>query len=352
MLTKKQTISILIIVAALVFIYIGFFKKSYKFLILWTGGGEREWAQRLEIACNNLGHSCRTVFAPQKLSVMEQSFLADCVQESAQDVADTFKLDIIIALSGRCQPVTGHGKTKGTLAGDNKRVFENPTEELLKFDGLLCACDCTQQLHEYANSAGKNLNAITWYPSCPASSYVPVTSRKLFYCGFQWDRKRNGSEYQKMFSLLDAAGYLKVYGPLERWECTPHSRKGYIPFDGTSMSTCMRQAGITLILHAQSHIELGAPTARIFEAASACTVIISDKNPFIIKEFGDSVLYIDGDLPAQQLYEQIDNHVQWILSHPQQAQELAQKAHTIFVEKFSLESYINNLITLHEQLTS
>src|ERR1700690_3003057 len=108
----------------------------------------------------------------------------------------------------------------------------------------------------------------------------------------------------------------------------------------------MRDAGIALVLHSQQHIEQKAPTGRIFEAASSGCVIISDRHPFVVNEFADSVLYIDDTQMADGLFQQINTHMQWISSHPQETEKMAQRAHSIFSKKFTLERQLQNLILM------
>ena len=129
-----------------------------------------------------------------------------------------------------------------------------------------------------------------------------------------------------------------------------HLEKDLLPFDGKSIHGAMREAGIALVIHADPHLELSAPTARIFEAAQAGCVIISDKNPFIIKHFGDTVLYFDETKEGQELFQQIHAHVQWIFDHQKEAEAMARRAHAIFGEKFNLEGQVKDLALLHERI--
>jgi glycosyltransferase involved in cell wall biosynthesis len=219
----------------------------------------------------------------------------------------------------------------------------------LKFHGILCASTQTERLKKNFEEAGKKFYGIEWYPSCTETEYRPVNPKRLFYCGFQWDNKRNGLEYQKMFALLDRQGYLDIYGPLEKWEYAKNAVRG-MSFDPEILSKAMREAGVTLILHTQTGLNLSSPSARIFEAASACTVIISDRHPFIVREFEDNVLYIDDSNKGEELFDQINKHFQWILAHPKEAEGMARKAHAIFLKKFTLEKHLQSLIEMHETI--
>ena len=50
---------------------------------------------------------------------------------------------------------------------------------------------------------------------------------------------------------------------------------------------------------------------RLFEAAAAGALIISDDFEFPREWFRDSVLYVDAELPAPMVVEQIVSHVEW-----------------------------------------
>ena len=50
---------------------------------------------------------------------------------------------------------------------------------------------------------------------------------------------------------------------------------------------------------------------RLFEAAAAGALIITDDFEFPREWFRDSVLYVDAELPAPMVVEQIVSHVEW-----------------------------------------
>lgn len=215
----------------------------------------------------------------------------------------------------------------GVFKGVTDPTFAPPID-LLDFRGILHATKI-DALQEYFEINGKPFHAIEWYPSSTATDYQPIEPKKLFYCGFQWDSLRNGAEYRKMFSLLDQQGNLNIYGPIHKWDCAPNSVKG-MTFEEDEFRQAMQASGIVLVLHTQRNLDQGVPAARVFESAAASCVIICDQNPFIMQEFGDCILYIDHKLPGERLFEQIDEHRQWILDHPEEAMAMAKQAHAIF----------------------
>src|SRR5207244_4168803 len=152
----------------------------------------------------------------------------------------------------------------------------------------------------------------------------------------------------------DQEGYLDVYGNYRQWHFVPNSWRGFIPYDGESFFKRMKESGVALLFHSLWHLKWGIPTSRIFEALAAGCVIISDKNPFIVRELGDNVLYIDVDHTSErigeEMFRQIHAHMTWILNHSKEAEEKARRAHAIFLEKFTLEKQMGDLIKMHEEL--
>ncbi|MDR0679197.1 MAG: hypothetical protein LBF24_03050 [Puniceicoccales bacterium] len=62
-----------------------------------------------------------------------------------------------------------------------------------------------------------------------------------------------------------------------------------------------------------------------------------------MKNFGDSVIYIDHDISPLEMFKQIDGHMRRILENPQEATELARRAHRIFAENFSMEKEVDKI---------
>lgn len=161
----------------------------------------------------------------------------------------------------------------------------------------------------------------------------------LFFCGGTWDRR-----YSKCLSLLDLKDFFNWYGPTRELS-TKASHKGY----SLDIIESIKKHKIALLLHGKRHRENEEPTLRIFEAASAGAVIISDNHPFIVKNFGDSVLYVNHNDSEEKIAQDIINHYEWIKSHQAEALELAERAHSIFMERFSLEDQLLKLIKIHQE---
>jgi AhpD family alkylhydroperoxidase len=196
------------------------------------------------------------------------------------------------------------------------------------------------------NIQEQGLNFImTWYPTVQSTHYTPnPTPKKLMYYGTKCphDIRSNLKKYVQLWQQLDKTEYFVVYGFKFAWE-NMKKYQGYIPADGRSFVQTINKHGICLVMHRDTHLKAGAPSGRIFEAAAAAAVIISDKHPFVEKEFKNSVLYVDQT--RDDLFEQIDTHMRWIKENPEAAKTKALQAHKIFLEKFTLEE---QLIRLYE----
>lgn len=180
------------------------------------------------------------------------------------------------------------------------------------------------------------------------ATYRPL--RMYFGCGL-WDSERRRSEnYKKLYRLLDDAGYIDFYGTPITWQ--PLGLKNWhgeiISASDSEYLDLIAQYGIALVLHSAEHLAQGIPVPRIFEAAAVGNIIICDKHEFVKKNFQDAVLYIDVDKSAEEIFAQIEAHMEWIRNNPEEAQELAKRAHNIFVSQFTLEKQLIKIAKLHE----
>ena len=195
--------------------------------------------------------------------------------------------------------------------------------------------------------------------SCPKSVIMEpnLHNPKLFYCGTNWERTCNSSglaRHSGLFSLLDNCNVIEIYGPkkLPNWPIAPwdgyKSYNGEIPFDGFSILEKINQCGIVLALSSDVHRRAGAVTNRVYEACAAGAVIISDDNPFMKEHFEDTVLYIDFNINNPiDTYNQIMQKYNWIISHKDEAKELAKQSQNIFIKKFCLEKQLSDVWKEH-----
>lgn len=315
----------------------------YHLLVTHRGGlGEEEMAQRIKCALRKLDVECDT------LSLQPPFLLRRLFPHHIDQTIQRLQPDIILSLEGACK-TPSHAKQYIALTHGSNYYFSPcspyPKQSLQEASGFLTAFLEKTQLTQFL---GKSCEMLPWYTTCSSCSYKPIENFRLFYCGTNLAHTSMGQTYNQLFARLDRTGYFDVYGKREQWRHTPRSYRGFIKADGESILKIMHNTGVTLVLHAPDHFEGGIPNGKIFEAAAASTIIISDRHPFILREFGDSVLYIDQTQSPEKLFQEINSHMEWIRSHPEEARQKAESAHAIFSRKFTLETQLQELLSLHE----
>lgn len=172
--------------------------------------------------------------------------------------------------------------------------------------------------------------------------------KKLFYVGINFERKLVAMRYETLFKELDKSNLIDIYGPKEVYGQKNlwagfSSYRGEIPFDGKSILKSINEAGICLALNSPMHNDANAVSNRLFEAAAAGAVIISDDNKYVRDKFGDSVFYInpnDEKKSAKQILEIIN----WIEKNPNNAYEMACKSQNVFLKDLGLNRMTEDFI--------
>ncbi len=355
-------ITLIILCGVIVYLYptpfvTAWFKRQYivkdpgvKMLLVWRRGiGERELGSRIVMVMQNLGVNVRFVSASRGDNFYDK-FIVNKPELAAWAMQPDFILTIdreVPAILSAPNFLVLDQSMINYIANDasNNPKLLNP--EHYNFAGLLPAFKEIDVLKRAYEANGKRYVGFNWRPTVHRTDFKAQLPQKLFYPGGDVsDDTRSKDKYREVFTQLDQTGYFEVYGTASRWLHTPKSFRGSIPFDGVSMLKINNKAGITLIFHARDHLYSGTPTGRIFEAAAANTVIISDRNQYVVDNFGDNVLYIDVEQDATKIFSQIDQHMQWIFTHPQQAQEMAEHCHQIFIQKFTLEKQMQRLLDI------
>jgi glycosyltransferase involved in cell wall biosynthesis len=227
--------------------------------------------------------------------------------------------------------------------------------QMVAYDNFLQVFSNVNELEALFKKQNRKLNKIrSLYLSVEKTEFCSRPKRKLFYCGANWDPERGGRRYANLYRLLDKTGYFETYGPKYAWEkMSLSSYKGVItPSAVPSLNEVMQKAGVALVLHTSIHRKSKAIAARIFEAAAASCVIICDEHKFVKDNFGDSVLYIDITKSPEEIFKQIDAHMQWILKNPEKAIELARRSHKIFVDNFTLEKEVEKIKKFYDQIVA
>lgn len=298
-------------------------KRSIGIIVHEKWRGEREFAERVRVACERLNWTAKIYFA--------QNF------KDKKHVHDWFLT--LVPIKNCCE------------RHNNYLVLFSP--ELLLFDktghlrkdyknytGYLSAYANTELLLEDLGGDNQLLYPKPWYPTVQHRDYQRIDPKFLFYSVGQWGNRVKDKKYQIMEEQLSEKDYAKFFGnPLYGKKYGP-AFQGPIPFDGVSVLNRITEQGVCLVLHSDIHLNHGMPSGRIFEAASASAVIISDLHPFVLEHFGDSVLYVDQELSGEELFEQIDGHMEWIRNHQEEALQMAESAHQVFEEHFVLENQL------------
>lgn len=325
------------------------FEKNYRILVTHKQSiGEREMAERIRKTARKMDIDC-TVLTLSRISKFRK-----IARRLTHFFVDAFDPDFVISLEGGRHSFTNAIKYVAMTHGSDYYFSEHPKLPFHTisdcYDGFLVSFPDKGTLKTSFTYEQDKCRYIRWFTTCPSTSYIPTKNFELFYCGTNMANTSYGARFKVLFSLLDKTDYFNVYGHPLQWQHAPRSYRGHIRHDGESIINTMHKCGISLVLHGPDHFIGETPTAKIFESAAAGCVIICDKLPFIVENFGDSVLYIDHKDGAE-MFKQIDKHVRWIRENPDLAREKAKKSHEIFIEKFTLEEQLKSLIHLHEEIT-
>ncbi len=175
----------------------------------------------------------------------------------------------------------------------------------------------------------------------------------MIITGSLWGCNRGSYRMQKVLSGLAKDRLLVAYGPEYALDFLMDAYKGQADKYGDAtdqLITLQRQAGITLVVHSLEHLIEGLPTSRFAEAITAGAVIIADDHPFLHKFFGDNILYFNSLKTSDEMYEQINSHILWIKSHPEEARRMTRNAYDILVKDWTLEVQLPRVIDQLESL--
>jgi len=249
------------------------------------------------------------------------------------------------------------------LSVDSYLPYIKSINKVDKFIGGYSSDILIEHVKNYLAYHGRTLNELyPFYASPSIDSVLPPTidaKSHLAYVGVNCEKiettnnNHAKARYHDIFKALDKLKCVEFYGPKKFGGMRPwsgfKSYHGQIPFDGTSLIATFNKAGIALVFSSIIHNKCGVPTSRLFEAIAAGCIIIADKNPFICKTLGDSVLYVDIYQEPDIVISQIKAHIDWIHNNSDRARKMVEMTQEIFTQKFCLEHSLDNLITLHEK---
>ncbi|WP_156927209.1 glycosyltransferase [Azospirillum halopraeferens] len=212
----------------------------------------------------------------------------------------------------------------------------------LSHDGFLTAGDAIERrLRDILWDSGRAVPTAPMYPSSQGWSLAPTLGRdsRFFYVGSNWDGRR----FPALLETLARRGMLALHGQADRWKHLADAFMGTLPFDGRSVIERANACGMGLCLHLPAHFDAGIPNMRIFELCAAGALTVADRHPFIMEQFGDTVLYVDRTRGEEAVAEQILAHGDWARAHPAAGRDMARAAQEIFLRRFSLERLFSAL---------
>jgi glycosyltransferase involved in cell wall biosynthesis len=198
-------------------------------------------------------------------------------------------------------------------------------------------------LDEAIKKNGMNTPVIPGILIIQNTEYEFAEPKNMILSGSFWGANRNSLRLSEALRRFGNEGKLFAYGP-EKF--LKHLEKGYV--EDMSFSSGMKEDiiplhkkhGISIAVHNFDHLMGAVPTTRIAESVAAGSIVISDNHPFIKQHFGDNVLYFDSFKSADEIYQEISNHLNWIKEHPDEVKTKTQNAHQIFMQNFSTEVQI------------
>ncbi|MDR2420285.1 MAG: hypothetical protein LBD40_03190 [Puniceicoccales bacterium] len=304
--------------------------------------GEIQWAIRMSIAAENLGW---------------EWFLIDDLQDSKW--IPYLNPHFVISLDGGFAPMPNLINLfviqAGVQCGENLSIAQNTA----RYDGFLCCCESFEPLKNYVEfGERKKFYHILTYPTTFKTDFNYNTKTQLFCYGANWD-ERGDAAYFQVYNLLGDTGYFHVHSQASSWKNRQKCRwldKGYegdIPVNGVGPVAIGQQYGISLLLHAKSFRQQGGMSGKTLEICASSNVIISDRHPWVMREFADNVYYIDVDNIEDDpggVFRQIVTHVKYIQNHQEEAIRKARECHRIFCEKFALEGEMKKIQDLYAKI--
>ena len=331
-------------------------KDTYKAVIVTSNGGEYSYSEYFKYAAERLGW--QVIVYQKQVTGYEKEILA-------------FDPDFIIFATDakiyNDMKITAHRSKKYLLnfvpfatLKSQKKVSDSDPCSLVKdqdFAYLLPAMHgvitTTKEVDIFKcmfNKNNKPFNGFNLLPLVYQTDYAPAELNNLMWVGMGWDNFRSSGNYKKFISLLSENIPMKTYGSYMNFSyLKPGIYDGFVS-PGVENIEAIRKNGIYLLTHSDMHIAASNPSVRLFEAVAANAVVISDMNPFAIEHFGNSFLYFDQTASSEAMYAQVKSHYDWIKANPEKAKAMANRAHNIFLEKFTLEKDLNKIAKMHEYI--
>lgn len=230
--------------------------------------------------------------------------------------------------------------------------FQSFASGIDEFDGYVPAFESVSTDYILNNFANNFIKIDDYfYPSVSKDSVIEpklLENYKIFYVGINLDKGKSKGRHYSLLKALDDKNILQLHGPdkigdIVCWEGFKNY-SGEIPFDGVSILNKINEAGICLAFQSKIHNIEEYVTNRIYEACASGAVIITDDNPKVRNIFKDSIYYVDIFQEEEKIIDDVLNIYNFIIENPKLAYEKAKKAQEIFLNNFTLEKSVENII--------
>src|SRR6185503_17612955 len=296
----------------------------------WVNAAENQAAAAISVVAKRLGHE--VVICSNTQTLLEHN--------------PDFVLSMTIFV-----PKLTHIPTYGLIHEPRDIYFQTPLNlrNFVTYDGFFTLADTLRVFTEdlmYAANRDEDIGAFY----CASNMALDwdeepdFSDAHLAYFGINWDRR-----HEELFRALSKNSWMEVYGPPRGWEFLSTSTyKGMTPFDGISNLQRYHDAGAGLCLLTDRHLADDVVSGRIFEITASGAIAIAPRMPWLERNYGDSLLYVDQETSHRQLARQIERHVEWIHEHPEEARRKAQRSNEVFRQRFSLDVMLPDVLAYHE----
>lgn len=234
--------------------------------------------------------------------------------------------------------------TVGTMWGPYSYVLKDARKlrAVLSYDAYLVGSKKVENYLdalEAATGVPKPRSDFYFLPTalCNDFEYRELSDRRtLAYIGVHWDGLRHNQFLKRLYDHR----LINIYGPVGSWKDYPEAYRGSVPFDGNAVTLTLRKHGVVLCIHKDEHRIADTPSMRMFEAAAAGCVIITDEIPFAKRTLGDSVFHIDLKDPPELNLQKVAGILKWVDANPAHANEMARRSHEILNKEFSIEALL------------
>ena len=279
----------------------------------------------------------------------------DLVHCSNSDEVEVYQPDFVLGIAST-QPKLNDVPHYGVIHEPRDRFLKSREyfTNLLTYDGYLTISDSLNRfLRDVLYGVGRRDEIGYYYNTCQRQQRTTdvgalLRDRALVvtYFGTNWDHRRTG-----FFRLLSDCDNVQICGPKHSWpDINPKSYGGTPAFDGDSVQARYADNGIGLCLLSDAHLRDDIVSNRIFEITSVGAIAICCDVPWIRRHFGDSVYYIDQELPDAALVRAVEQRVRDIYADPDAAVARAARARQIFEQHFAAEILIANTVDYHRRV--